>query len=308
MVWKKLGLLFDGSQAENWNHNYAALPVVSEINGNNVKVYFSSRDAKNVSSVFSLWLNINTLNVEYVSSEPVFAAGELGCFDDSGVMATSLIRIDDFEYMYYIGWNLGVTVPFRNSIGLARRKIGEEFFTRVYNGPILDRTPNEPHFCASCHVIKDLGIYRMWYLSCTGWSLMSDGKPRHNYHIKYAESNDAVNWTRSGKIALDFADKYEYAISVLRVIKFSDQDYQMWFSSRGTKLSEAYHIRHAVSKNGITWKRQDNTLGLKPSKFGWDSEMVEYPELFVYNTNLFMLYNGNGYGKSGFGMARLINR
>ena len=38
--------------------------------------------------------------------------GKMGEFDDSGVMPSSVVRINTNKiYLYYIGWNLGVTVP-----------------------------------------------------------------------------------------------------------------------------------------------------------------------------------------------------
>ena len=33
--------------------------------------------------------------------------------------------------------------------------------------------------------------------------------------------------------------------------------------------------------------------------------MVCYPYVFEYNDKLYMLYNGNGYGKTGIGLAVL---
>ena len=35
--------------------------------------------------------------------------------------------------------------------------------------------------------------------------------------------------------------------------------------------------------------------------------MIEYPFVFDHKGQRFMLYNGNGYGKTGFGMAVLTN-
>ena len=41
------------------------------------------------------------------------------------------------------------------------------------------------------------------------------------------------------------------------------------------------------------------------SKQGWDSEMIEYPHVFDHKGKRHMLYNGNNYGKTGFGLAVL---
>jgi hypothetical protein len=38
---------------------------------------------------------------------------------------------------------------------------------------------------------------------------------------------------------------------------------------------------------------------------GWDSEMMCYPHLFKSDESIWLLYNGNEFGKHGFGAARL---
>ena len=47
----------------------------------------------------------------------------------------------------------------------------------------------------------------------------------------------------------------------------------------------------------------DDWLDVSPS--GWDSEMVCYPHVFDHKGKRYMLYNGNGYGRTGFGLAVL---
>jgi hypothetical protein len=42
------------------------------------------------------------------------------------------------------------------------------------------------------------------------------------------------------------------------------------------------------------------------SEATWESEMVEYPYLVSHRDSTYMFYNGNGYGKSGIGLAQLI--
>ena len=73
----------------------------------------------------------------------------------------------------------------------------------------------------------------------------------------------------------------------------------MWFPVRG----DAYRIGYAESADGIAWERHDRAGGLEPSGDGWDSEMVEYPSVFDDGGRRYMLFNGNGYGKTGVGLA-----
>src|SRR5688572_32027155 len=42
----------------------------------------------------------------------------------------------------------------------------------------------------------------------------------------------------------------------------------------------------------------DDHVGLSVSSEGWDAEMITYPYVYEYNNDMFMLYNGNGFGSS----------
>jgi len=129
---------------------------------------------------------------------------------------------------------------------------------------------------------------------------MRHGKPEHRYHIKYAKSHDGINWERKGCVAIDFANDQEVAISRPSVLKEGER-WRMWYSFRG----ESYRIGYAESDDGLKWSRLDSQVGIDVSLTGWDSEMIEYPFVFDHAGQRYMLYNGNGYGKTGFGLAVL---
>lgn len=305
MTWEKIGKIFEVNEGNKnrWMQSHSAVPLAMHLREDIYRVYFSTRDEKNTSSLSSFDCDINNpTHILNVSKEPKLTSGKLGAFDDSGVMASAYLKKDDAIYLYYIGWNLGTTVPFRNSIGLAKSLDCGETFERCFEGPILDRTKDEPYFVASSHVIFDEGVYKIWYLSCTGWEIKNN-KPSHHYHIKYATSKDGIDWDRKGIVAIDYKDAYEYAISVPRIVK-EKGIYKMWFSSRATEDTSTYRIRYAESKDGINWERKDKSIEhLNVSDAGWDSEMMCYPYVFDHKDTRYMLYNGNGYGKSGIGLA-----
>ena len=50
----------------------------------------------------------------------------------------------------------------------------------------------------------------------------------------------------------------------------------------------------------------DNKMNFGISSEGWDSIMVAYPYVIRFNDKYWMFYNGNGFGKSGFGYAEEI--
>jgi len=302
MKWEKLGKIFVPDGSVDWMQSHATIPIADYLEGSLYKIYFSPRDAKNRSHVAWIIIDINDpLKVIDYSEKPVLVPGDIGAFDDSGAMANCLVNVGDKKYLYYQGCNLGVTVPFRNSIGLSISEDNGNTFKKFALGPIIDRTYKEPHFTATPTVMYENGLFKVWYLSCVRWVIEND-QPKHYYHIKYAESDNGIDWRRDGVVAIDFKNDNEYAIGVPRVIKENDT-YKMWYSYRGDK----YRIGYAESKDGITWQRKDELMNFSVSESGWDSEMVEYPCIFDFKNTRYMLYNGNGYGKSGLGIAKLIN-
>lgn len=87
MKWKKLGKIFDVDNIDlEWMNSYASVPFCEEIDPVFFKVYFSSRDTENKSNIGSFILNMETFEVSNISKKPLLKKGNLGAFDDSGIM------------------------------------------------------------------------------------------------------------------------------------------------------------------------------------------------------------------------------
>jgi hypothetical protein len=226
----------------------------------------------------------------------VLGPGPLGSFDDAGVTSSCLVRSRGLTLLYYTGWSLGVSVPFYLQSGLAVSEDGRRF-RRVSTAPLLDRCDADPYLNASPWVIVEGRTWRMWYVSATEW-VRRGTDVRHRYHIKYAESTDGFRWERRGRVCIDYRSAREYAFGRPCVIR-EGGIYRMWFSARG----QAYRIGYAESRDGVTWRRDDAAGGLPPASSGWDAEMTTYPHVFRHQQRLHMLYNGNGYGATGIGLA-----
>ena len=306
--WEKRGRIFAADGRYPWMMSHAQVPLVEDVSSDSLRIYFGTRDQMNrtVTSYCEVSAD-DPSKVLYVHDRPILELGELGCFDDSGVMPSWIVNHNGLKYFYYIGWNVGTTVPYRNSIGLAVSTDGGTTFTRAFKGPVLDRTRDEPHFCATPCVLVEEGLWRMWYLSCVRWEWY-DGRAEPYYHIKYAESKDGVTWDKRGIVAIDFKTAEEGGLVRPCVIR-RHEGYRMWYSfrdGRDFRISKqhSYRIGYAESVNGLDWMRKDEEVGIGVSETGWDSEMIAYP--FVHqasNGRTYLFYNGNGFGRSGFGYA-----
>jgi hypothetical protein len=302
MRWAKQGLVVTPSEQAPWIGTHAALPVVvSNVDGRH-RIYFSSRDRHNRSHVGYVTVSLNqAADPPAFSRSPVLSPGALGTFDDAGVNSASWVEERGRCYLFYTGWSLGVSVPFYLHAGAAVSDDGGNSFRRLSEAPLLDRTSVDPYLTASPWVLVENGLWRMWYVSGTGWDVRPRG-PRHRYHIKYAESRDGLRWDRRGVVCIDYGAPGEYAFGRPCVVK--DQDcYRMWYSHRGAN----YRIGYAESADGIVWTRLDELIGLEPSASpGWDAEMMTYPVVADVAGRRYMLYNGNGYGRTGIGLAAQV--
>lgn len=264
-----------------------------------VRVYFSPRDHLKRSEVWFFDFSIREPSrIVSVSKKPLLTHGQLGSFDEFGTMLGSIVSNGTRTLVFYTGWSRTYGVPYNNSIGVAELS-SDGSITRLGEGPVMTRTLHEPYSCASPFVTYDGGMYKMWYASMDKWEDSQNG-PKHFYNIKFATSSDGVTWNRDCQVAIDYQSECEYAFG-RPFVRVDDGFYRMWYSFRG----ENYQIGYAESRNGVDWERKDHQAGISAGDSGWDSQMIEYPHIFELNGVRYMLYNGNGYGSSGIGLALL---
>jgi predicted GH43/DUF377 family glycosyl hydrolase len=278
--------------------SHASNPVALTLPGGLVRVYFSSRDERNRSHVGFLEFDpAEPDRIHRLSDEPVLAPGPLGYFDDHGTYALAIVEHQGRLLMYYVGWNPGPPPLYYPSIGLAVSHDGGERFERYSRAPIMARSELDPWMVTAPFVLLDEGRWRMWYVSGIGWR-EEDGELHSFYQTKYAESEDGVNWQRTGRVALELGEG-ERNIARLCVVRDSDC-YRGWYSYTA---GGGYLIGYAESDDGLDWVRSDDEARIGPSGSGWDSEATAYPYVFDFGGRRYMLYCGNDVGRTGFGLA-----
>ena len=62
---------------------------------------------------------------------------------------------------------------------------------------------------------------------------------------------------------------------------------------------------YAWSDDLLNWTRDDTDLWEKSARGGWDSDMQCYPHAFEVCGKYYLLYNGNEFGRYGFGLAEI---
>lgn len=279
----------------NWLHSHATLPTPWQLDENRVRLFFSSRDAENRSHIGFVDMEAGEVVSE---AKEVLSPGLIGSFDHHGVSPCCVLEVDGDVWLYYLGWNRGVDVPFRNSMGLAVWDKRKNSFQKTIEGPILDRNPIDPFTLSYPFVLKDENGFQMWYGSHLSWE--KDGFPMQHV-IKYAHSKDGIHWDRKGHICLD-VEGNDYAFSRPWVLK-TKEGYEMFYCFRG----DAYRLGYATSQDGLSWERKDHLLEMKTQDL-WANEMQCYPALTSWNHQQYLLFNGNQYGKTGIGVIEEIRK
>lgn len=306
MKWIKKGLLFRPENNFGWINSHAQVPtaLVKEKEGL-LRVYFATRPEPGKTVTTFLDLDMNDLSrVVYLHTEPILKLGNPGTFDQHGIMPSSIIDSNGVIYLYYSGWSRSIGVPYNNFTGLAISEDGGKTFNKYSEAPILDRTHGELFSATSPCVLKEGNDWYIWYCSGTNWHVIND-KLEHTYDVKYSHSTDGKKWVQPGLVAIKQKNEFE-AITKPAVIKI-ENEYHMWYCYRGSvdfrDGKEGYKIGYATSENRIDWVRRDKDSGISAAETGWDSKMIAYPEVLRINKKLILLYNGNYFGKEGFGYA-----
>lgn len=316
MRWLKLGKIFDPTEHRLPNAcvQFAQSPqavVFDEF----VRIYFSTRAAdtngKFLSHVAFVDMLKNLRDIIRVSDHTVIPLGGLGCFDEHGIFPMNVLHVGNVVYGYTCGWNRRVSVSVDTAIGLAVSRDGGWTFERIGEGPVLAQSLREPCLVGDGFVKQIGDIFHMWYIFGTGWMRYApEAAPDRTYKIGHAVSNDGIQWQKeeARRIIPDRLgpDESQALPTVIRI----DSRYHMFFCYRQSfdfrvTAGRGYRIGHAWSDDLLNWTRDDDDPLLDIEPGTWDSDMQCYPHVFDCDGRVYMLYNGNHFGREGFGLAML---
>jgi predicted GH43/DUF377 family glycosyl hydrolase len=309
MKWHKKGLIFSTSSQFSWMNSHAQCPTAVVLK-DRVRIFFSAR-LENQQSL-PTYIDVekkNPGNILALYPEPILERGRKGTFDENGIIPSFFIEKDKLLYFYYAGWSQCKNVPYKNFTGLAISSDYGVTFNKYSEAPVFTLNEFDPLSATGpCIVLKD-GLYYSIYSTGTDW-LEIDGKLEHTYQLTYATSKDAIHWEPSGTMILPPNTEFQGEADCKPTIIQKDGIYHMWFSKRGSYNfrnpgKTSYRLGYAFSKDLVQWTRDDSKAGIDVSLDGWDSEMICYPHIVKVEDKYIMFYNGNGFGKSGFGYAEL---
>lgn len=317
MQWKKLGQIFDPrdhtlpSGCKEWSQSPQTLVFVDR-----VRIYFATRSlevhtGKYVSHIAFVDFDHDFSKILGVSQNPVIGMGALGTFDEHGIFPLNPLRHNKSITAYTCGWNRRNSVSVDTAIGIVVSHDEGETFTRIGDGPVLAASQYEPFLVGDPFVQVYDGVYHMWYIFGVAWvKAPQNDTAERVYKIGHATSSDGIHWQcgQGHQIIPNRLDDNECQ-ALPTVVRIGSRYhmvfcYRQCFDFRANK-NNAYRLGYAFSDNLLDWFRDDAHLGIDVSPEDWDSDMQCYPHLFTLNDKIYLLYNGNAFGRYGFGLAIL---
>lgn len=307
MIWRKYGKIFS---PEEYGFLYAKSPqaiVFDEF----VRIYFSDckHDGKKLIS-YVCYVDFSLDFKKILRTEKqIINDGNLGCFDEHGIFPFSPVKVEDKIYAYTSGWSRRVSVSVETGIGLAKSEDNGNTFVRVGEGPVLASSISEPFLVVDGFVRRFNNQFHMWYIYGKKWKKFQESEePERIYKIGHATSENGIDWSREGKeiISSVLPDESQ----ALPCVIYADGKYRMIFCYRYSvdfrrNPKRGYRLGYAESFDMKIWERKDEVLNFEPDESNWANQMLCYPNMFLIGNEVYLLYNGNEFGKTGIGLAKL---
>jgi len=314
--WKKLGKIFDprDHQLPQNCEEFAQSPQGMVLQ-DRIRIFFCAREREPSGKFLSYPLFVDfdkeLTKILQVADKPVLPLGDLGTFDEHGVFPLNIVPEGNRVLGYTSGWFRRESVLVDSAIGLAVSHDNGLSFERVGPGPVLGPSLHEPYLIADPFVLNVEGVYHMWYVYGTRWMRHDENvNPDRVYKIGLATSADGENWQKEGRQILPDGYMGDVECQALPTVTKIGERYHMYFCYRHAigfreQRERGYRLGYAYSDDLTHWTRADEIVGIERSEEGWDSEMMCYPFLLPCEDRVYLLYNGNAFGRDGFGAALL---
>jgi len=317
MKWLKIGKIFDPTHhlLSNNCKEFAQSPQVLLFN-DFVRVYFSTRErdsmGKYLSHIAYADFDKQFSKVIDIANKPIMKLGNLGCYDEHGIFPLNVLRAKGKLFGYIGGWNRRISVSVDGSIGVALSEDNGLTYRRLGDGPVITSSLNEPFLVGDPFVQCYENIFHMWYIFGTTWKRFSaEAPPDRVYKIGHAISRDGIVWEKNkdGRQIVSNSLGEDESQALPTVIKIGNR-YHMFFCYRQSfdfrkNKNRGYRIGYVFSDDLQNWIRDDANVGIDVSQGEWDSDMLCYPHVFEMDGEVCLMYNGNEFGRFGFGLAKL---
>lgn len=276
---------------------HLTLPIIVCVEDRHFHIFWSPRDESNRSWIFrtDAFFENDVLEIEWISKTPVLRPGVFGSFDSDGVSGSD-VYIDQLgrTNLLYFGWQRLPCGSWINGIGHARGNLGGDLH-RVHSGPLLARDVHD-QFSVAYPYLVHRDPRQILYSSYTKFN-----DPRLTDDYEYVVRR--ALWDESD---CSFSDRSNLELEKIPGVSAYSRPTMLQIGSENVVLCSVrgsqYSIRGWVIR-GNKW--------IRASEYDGDSlhdsncmmaTCYQFP--FVIDGSAYLLYNGDNYGLTGFGLAK----
>ena len=296
-MWDRIGWIDPPVGLGEWCTSHLSLPFCIAKNASELRVYFSSRDSDERSHVG--WVDVqfnseSSLKTNFGTS-PLVSPGGPGTFDEHGVSGSFFEIVNNSLRIWNFGWQRLSGKAWSNAIGLVEKSVYDTEPT-VKNNLIVQSNEFENYGLAYPYLISQNSIRHLFYGAFDLYGVPSLNQP-YSFVSKRAKiGKDLILSDRSRMIDHLSGNSAQSRPCIIR----DGNGYRAWVSVKG----EGYEIRSAYSEDLRNWKWSEERFGLRPSGMNGESHEVCYSHVVEIAGSRLMFFNGDGFGKTGIGIAK----
>lgn len=293
--WRKLGRVLQASGAP-LSRSHVMLPTPFVL-ADRVRVFYAACDADLRGRIFFADFEPEPpFALMALRTEPVLDLGSPGAFDCDGVNPSQVIETQDGLALLYIGWRRGpADQPYTLFAGVAVSGDQGQSFARN-PGPLLPPRAGERLFRTAPFIQRDDRGYRLLYI---GGDAFLDGEgARRTPVYSLMEQRSAGLWDWDGPARVLMAPDLEAGeVGFGRPVITPDGRLM---------VSLRTHAGYRLVETDLDFDPQTRPpfMPVVPPPFEpWEAAMTCFGAPCVAGANELLFYNGDGYGRSGLGLA-----
>jgi hypothetical protein len=297
--WRKLGLAVEapgGPLARS--HAMLPTPLVLE---DRVRVFFAACDEAMRGRIFFADIEAQPPHrLIGISPDPVLDVGRPGSFDCDGVNPSQVFVHEGALVLLYIGWRRGpASAPYTLFAGLARSHDGGLSFEKMAQ-PLLPPSAEERLFRTAPFVVPEAGGWRMLYIGGGAFIDDSAGKRVPIYSLREAWSASLEVWPAQGRERLA-PDRSAGELGFGRPVVCHDVAGAPALML-SVRTEDGYTLAQAPLAALGSGRPAFEPI-ISPPFEPWEARMTCFGAPCRVGDRELLFYNGDGFGRTGFGMA-----
>ena len=266
---------------------------------NTIEIYAGLRGSNGISHPYKLEASLNDpLKIVDYSRESILELGEIGSFDEHGIVPTYIQDFGKTQYLHYAGYQKSKSAPFLIFSGKAVSNNYGKSWDKLSNTPYLDRNNSNTCFRVIHTIVNFEGKDFYFFGGGSTWVRIEKRLvPMYDIKLLIREKNSSPKSVEKTVIPLNGLRRIGRPNIYTRKRGFG-----MFLSTQS--FEGQYRIAHTFSHDLLNWESDLVPVNIKNLPISC-SEMTAYPNILMGEAVSYLFFNGNKMGLDGIHVATI---